>query len=206
MFDFAYTHPVIKKIGATALLAVGFFLLGFIVKITIRDFPIWFSGQSVFGVVDEMWYELIEQETNNFNATYFMSYKFTSQDGEVFTGSTKMSDLEWSGFARGDQVAILYSPTNPANNRLDDSRLVPLVICSYIPFLIFIWVCISAGIKLVKDAFQKIEPKPWLTENLRSWCIEKEERQRTIPAFMLSLRIILPSQLELLFKKCLFSI
>lgn len=165
MFDFTYPHPVIKKIGAIALFTVGLFLLGFMITISIRDFPIWFFGKNVSGVVDETWYELIEKETNDFNANYFMSYKFTSQDGEVYTGRTQMSDYEWSGLATGDEVAILYAPTNPANNRLDDSRFVPLMVCSYIPFIIFIWVCISTGIKLGKDAFQKIESQPWLTEH-----------------------------------------
>lgn len=166
MFSLALAHPSIKKIVGFALLAVNLILLGVMIKLAARDFPIWFFGEISTGIVEDKWYDLLEQESNEFNANYFLQYSFEAPDGSEYTGSTQMSAIEWSAQSIGDPITITYAPSNPANNRVDDTRFVPLMLCSYIPVFILIWILTSSGISLLKDAFEKPEEKPWLTDKL----------------------------------------
>lgn len=163
MFDFANSHPIFKKITGFVLLALGLTFLILFIRNTITDFPIWFFGRSVSGVVEEKWYELIEQEnSNDFAADYYLSYRFTAPEGEIISGSTRLAAEEWSAYVEGDEIAIVFSPIDTSNNRVDDSRFVPLLICAYIPFIFAIWFCLSTGWKILSDEFKEIESEPWI--------------------------------------------
>lgn len=166
MLDFSNTHPTVKKIIGFVLLAIGLAFLGLFVRNTISDFPIWFFGRSATGVVEEKWYNLIEQENSaDFNADYFMSYRFTSPEGNIISGSTQMAAQEWSAYVEGAEIPIVYSPINPENNRVDDSRFMPLLLCAYVPFIFLIWFCLKTGWNILSNEFKKIEPEPWIVEN-----------------------------------------
>jgi hypothetical protein len=166
MIDFSNSNPVLKKLAGFVLLIIGLAFFYLLVRNTITDFPIWFFGRNVSGVVEEKWYELIEQENSaEFAADYFISYRFTAPDGEIFSGSMKMAAQEWSAYVEGAEIPIVYSPLNPANNRVDDSRFMPLMLCAYLPFIIAIWFCLKTGWNILSEEFKKIESDPWIVKN-----------------------------------------
>lgn len=158
MLDFSNFPPIVKKAAGILILLIGLFFFGLLIRNTVRDFPIWFFGESATGVVEEKWYELISSENSNeFAANYFLSYSFKDAEGKRLTGSTSFSALEWGGFVEGDPIPIIYSSLNPKNNRVDDSRFLPLMLCSYIPFIFIVWFCLTTGYNILSAEF--IKPK-----------------------------------------------
>ncbi|MEJ2487664.1 MAG: hypothetical protein P8Y68_18245 [Anaerolineales bacterium] len=158
-----------KVLLGLLIFALGILLTFFIIKFSINDVPIWFFGKDVIGVVDEKWYELISEEgASELEFEYFVRYHFVSSDGEVFTGSASLSALDWSGLVEGRDVSIVYSPLDPANNRIDDSRYVPLLLCSYIPIIIIAYFFVTQGWNLL---FRELKQ-----EKIPHWSAKREEK------------------------------
>lgn len=166
MIDFSHYPPYVKRIAGVVLLVIGLAFLVLLVRNTITDFPIWFFGQHVNGVVEEKWYELIEQENSNeFAADYFLSYRFTDANGQIISGSSQMAAEEWSAYAEGMDIPIVYSPLNASNSRVDDSRFIPLLLCAYIPFIIVIWFSLKQARNILAEGLEKPETDSWVVEN-----------------------------------------
>ena len=134
------------------------------VNFSYQDFTIWFFGREVTGVVDELWYEFLGEEAGVQEYDYFVNYTFTDKAGQKLQGTTELSLLEWSVFREGMEVTVVYSPFNPAINRLDDSRFVPLLFCSYLPVAIIIWLTLMFGWRLFVGEVKKPEPIPRLDD------------------------------------------
>ncbi|MGD2027600.1 MAG: hypothetical protein PVI99_07270 [Anaerolineales bacterium] len=165
MSNFSTEKSLGKILGGLALLVLGLSFSFLVIKNTITDFPIWFFGDSVLGVVDEKWYEITsEEDAEELTFKYFARYNFISPDGEKITGSTSLSAQEWSALINGGAVRVVYSPLNPENNRIDDSRFRPLLLCSYIPFLILSIFFVVQGWNLLSGEFKKRESVPWRVE------------------------------------------
>jgi hypothetical protein len=165
MINFPDLNSLGKKIAGFLLLAVGLAVFIILIQNTIKDFPIWFFGESVEGVVEETWYELLGEDTAGELAfQYFVRYSFTAPNGETITGSTSLSAQEYSALNEGGEVLIVYSSLNPANNRVDDSRFKPLLLCSYIPFIILSWFGLVMGWRLLSSEFKKFETAPWAAD------------------------------------------
>jgi hypothetical protein len=166
MIDFSHYPPFIKRLAGVFLLVVGLAFLALLINNIVTDFPIWFFGQHVNGVVEEKWYELIEQENSNeFAADYFLRYRFTDADGKIISGSAQMGAEEWSAYVEGMEVPIVYSPLSSSNNRVDDSRFMPLLLCAYIPFIIAIWFSLNQARNILSEGFKKPETNSWIVEN-----------------------------------------
>ena len=151
-----------KKIAGILLFAIGLTFLIFLLKDASKDIPIWLFGRNVTGVVEEKWYELIEENNaGELSFEYFMGYSFTTPQGERMTGSSRLSAQEWVMYTEGGEVDVIYTSFNPANNRVDDSRFRPLLICSYIPFALVIWFCLIWGWNMLSEEFRKVRPVPW---------------------------------------------
>lgn len=159
MVDTAKYHSLPKKTAGFVLLAIGLLFLIILLRNIVHDFPIWFFGRRVPGVVEETWYEVIEEsDAGELSFKYFMRYSFTTPNGETLEGSTSLAAQEWSALSEGSEVPIVYSPFNSLNNRLDDSRFVPLLLCAYIPFIFITWFSLATGWNLLSEAFRKPEP------------------------------------------------
>lgn len=128
----------------------------------LKDFPIWFFGRDATAVIVENWLEK-ENENDLHDTTYqyYVRYRFTTPDGEVFTNTSSVSGNEWSGLGAGSEVLVAYSPFDPSNNRIDDSRYMPILICSYIPFLILCWLGLMSGWRLLDLQLKNAERQPW---------------------------------------------
>ena len=156
-----------KVLLGLVIFAIGILLTFFIIRFSMNDVPIWFFGKDVVGVVDEKWYELISEEgASDLEFEYFVRYHFVSSGGEVFTGSTSLSAQEWSALVEGRDVSIVYSPMDPANNRIDDSRFVPLMLCSYIPIIIIAYFFVTQGWSLL---FRELKQ-----EKIPHWSAKRE--------------------------------
>ena len=93
---------------------------------------------------------------------FFVDYSFEANDGETYVGTTELSVSEYGMFNEGGDVLVVYSPLNPTNNRIDDSRFVPLLFCSYLPVLLMIWLTLMYGWRLIAGEVKRPEPIPRL--------------------------------------------
>jgi hypothetical protein len=149
-------------IGGLILFVIGLALFGLFINLAVKDFPIWIFGQKVTGVVEEKGYELIEENAGELSFTYYVNYSFITNNGESLSGTSSLSALEWSALVEGDDIVIVYSPFNPDNNRIDDSRYLSLFLCSYVPFILIIWFLLKQGWNLLYREIKQPEPLPTL--------------------------------------------
>ena len=153
-----------KIIAGLVILTLGILLSVFLIKFSISDVSIWVFGKTVYGVVDEKGYELVDETAGELTFTYHAEYSFRTDDGERFTGITSLSAQEWSALIEGGDVKIVYSPFDPSNNRIDDSRFVPLLMCSYIPIILIAWFLLIQGWNLLYGEFKNAKEPHWSDE------------------------------------------
>jgi hypothetical protein len=169
-----YRHPLLRTLVGSVLLTVGLGCLTFLVINLVTDLSIWILGRRTTAEVVAAWVE----ETSEENATeqtfeYFVRYRFSTSSSEVFTRTTRVGVQEWGGLGmggpvgaiyqeqrkvpthgvgsleRGILIAVVYFPPYPAHNRLDDSRFVPLLACTYVPLIGLSWAGLTAGRNLL---------------------------------------------------------
>lgn len=117
-----------------------------------QDVPIWFFGRQTTAVIDQKWWEDYEMEKGDravYYLKYYFSYTFSTADGEVITGQSKVTEDEYLGYQEGNEITIKYSTFNPNNNRVDDTRFVPFLVCSYIPVILICAFLIIAGKEMI---------------------------------------------------------
>ena len=147
-----------KKIVGIVIFAFGLIFCFLLLKNAATDFPIWVFGRQTTGVVEKKWYELIEENNaGELSFNYFISYRFTSPNGESLFGSTRLSAQEWMTHKEGGEVGIIYASFNPSINRVDDSRFRPLLACSYIPFILIVWFSLVWGWNILSEEFRRVE-------------------------------------------------
>lgn len=143
-----------RRIFGFFILIVGALLAFLLIKDMVRDLPVWVFGQKTLATIEDKWYEnfiMEEAAKKDFNPIYLFKYKFITPDGREFFGESQVPDNEWLSYAPGGEIMVKYSRWNPNNNRLDDSRLMPFLLCSYIPFILICWFAFAAGRELVDE-------------------------------------------------------
>lgn len=151
-------------IGGLLLAALGVGLLIVFVNFSYKDFSIWFFGKEVTGMVEKTYYVQTGEADGVRTYEYYIDYFFTAQDGETYQGTTELSISEYGMFREGGDVKVLYSPVNPSINRVDDSRFMPILFCSYIPVFIIVLLLLINGWRLVSGEIVKPEPLPRLED------------------------------------------
>ena len=114
------------------LLVIGLCCATFVVANLARDVSLWAFGRRARAVVVETWVEPIDGESG---FRYFVRYQFRTADGQMITRKTSIAAQEWASLGLGGSVEVVYLPLYPAHNRLDDSRLVPVLACAYLPLV-----------------------------------------------------------------------
>jgi hypothetical protein len=114
------------------LLVIGLGCAIFVVASLARDVSLWAFGRHASAVVVETWAEPIGEESG---FQYFVRYQFQTAGGQTITRKTSVAAQEWAGLGLGAAVEVVYLPLYPAHNRLDDSRLVPVLACAYLPLV-----------------------------------------------------------------------
>ena len=135
-----YRPPVMKRIGGVLLLAIGVVVLGITLFFAAKDFPLWIFGKHAKAEVIEIWVErsdeIQERDEGELKFNFFVRYQFTTSRGQTITDTTTASATEWSGMWEGLLIDIVYFPLYPKLNRLDDSRWVLFLSCTYIPLIV----------------------------------------------------------------------
>ena len=151
-----------KKIAGVVMLVLGVLVAALVVINQFRGFPLWVMGKTVDGIVEQKWYELIEEDAaGEMTFTYHAAYSFTTSEGERLKRETSLSANEWSALNEGGQVSVVYSRFDPANNRIDDSRFRPFLACTYIPFLFVAWLFLSQGWELLTEEIAVNRAELW---------------------------------------------
>jgi hypothetical protein len=141
-----------RRIAGFIIMIVGAIISVLLLNSMAQDVPVWIFGRRVDATIVEKWWENLDMENlggNYFDIEYFFSYQFTTEDGETVIGKSKVTEDEFMGYREGGQIMIKYSPLNPSNNRLDDSRFVPFLLCSYIPFVLISIFTLAAGREMI---------------------------------------------------------
>lgn len=151
---------LIRKGVAYTLVAFGLISLSVAMTSLAKDLAIWVSGQRCAAEAVDIWVEQVPNDTGAPGSRYYLGYECTTLDGRTFTGTSRVAPQEWSGLGMGETaraayqeqasvpthdigglepsraVAVIYFPLYPAHNRLDESRLVPVLACSYTPLVL----------------------------------------------------------------------
>ena len=137
--DKEYKPPVMKRIGGVFLLAIGLVVLGFTIFFAAKDFPLWVFGRHTKAEVLDLWVEQVgglqAKQEGELQFDFFVRYQFTTPGNKVITKTTKASATEWSGMWKGLLIDVVYLPFYPDISRLDDSRWVFFLSCTYIPLI-----------------------------------------------------------------------
>ncbi len=144
-----YRPPVMKRIGGVLLLAVGLFIFTAMLYYAAQDFPLWIFGRHTQAEVVETWVErtdnIQEGEGGEFTFDFYLRYQFATSDGQIITKTSKASAIEWSGMGKGQSIDILYFPLYPNLNRLDNSRWVFFLSCTYLPLIVISLIGLRVG-------------------------------------------------------------
>jgi hypothetical protein len=138
--DREYRPPIMKRIGGVFLLGIGLVVLAFTLYFAAQDFPLWVFGKHTKAEVVEIWVERVgeaqERDEGELKFDFYVRYQFTTPGGRVITKTTKASATEWSGMWEGLLIDVVYFPLFPQLNRLDDSRWILFLSCTYIPLIV----------------------------------------------------------------------
>lgn len=136
-----------------------FLILGGVLSVLLvqslrHDVPIWFFGQKVPATIEETyWGDLnLDGENRNRDARnleYYFKYQFTTSKGEIIIGTSKVTEEDFLIYYPGSEIMIKYSSLNPSENRIDDSRFVPFLLCTYIPFILICLFILVAGKEMI---------------------------------------------------------
>jgi hypothetical protein len=141
-----------RRIAGFIIMIIGAILFVMLVNSMAQDVPVWVFGRRVNATIVEKWWENLDMENldgNYIDIEYFFGYQFITNDGETVIGKSKVTVDEFMGYQEGGEIMIKYSPLNPSDNRLDDSRFMPFLLCSYIPFILISIFSLVAGRELI---------------------------------------------------------
>jgi hypothetical protein len=133
------------------LLVAGLVCLVFVVYSLGRDISVWVLGRQVDAEVIELAVVRtsgIDEQELTFD--YYVTFRFTTPDGQSIVNTVKADVREWGALNEGGPVSVVYFPLYPAHNRLDDSRFVSLLACSYLPLMVASWVALGIGLYLIQ--------------------------------------------------------
>lgn len=134
------------------ILAVGVILTILVLNSLLNDVPVWFFGRKVDATVEDKWWEDLDLENPEqgvLNIKYFLEYQFVTSKGEVVVGRSQVTEEEYLSYQPGSELAVKYSLLNPSANRIDDSRFVPFLLCSYTIFIIVSLFVLAAGREMI---------------------------------------------------------
>jgi hypothetical protein len=83
-------------------------------------------------------------------ATDFYTGEEVGASAPVYQEQAHLSEFSEGGLMSAEEVRVVYFPLFPAHNRLEESRFVPLLACTYVPFLAVAGLLLVAGRYLLK--------------------------------------------------------
>ena len=145
-----------KALRGLFLLAAGLFSMVLLLNSLAPQVARWVLGERVMAEVVDSWTEPVgDAEDGVLDFRYFVRYRFTTANGTVITNTAPVSMSEWSGLGEGSRVAVVYFPSRPDRNQLDESRYALLLSCSYVPFLAASGLALVAGFRQMRSLFTR---------------------------------------------------
>ena len=141
----------IRILGVVVLL-FGVLLAVMLVSSMWVDVPIWFFGSTVSATVEDKYWEILDMEDDNreqLTYEYYFQYGFSTLNGEMFSGVSKVTEEEFLGVEVGGTIPVRYSKLNPEQSRVDDARFLPFHICSYAVFIVICLFSLVAGREMI---------------------------------------------------------
>jgi hypothetical protein len=68
----------------------------------------------------------------------------------VYQEQEHLTEFNAGGLATAGDVSVIYFPLYPAHNRLEESRFIPLLACTYVPLLIAGGIMLLLGRQLLQ--------------------------------------------------------
>lgn len=153
--------PPIKMLLGALLVLIGLICLGTVVFSLAQDLPLWVLGRRAEAEVIDAWLERTStNREGELSFQYFVRYQFTAPNGRVFTRVSSVGVNEWGSLERGGVIVVVYFPLYPAQNRLDDSRFIPLVACTYVPVVFVGLAGLVVGWRLLRPTLVRSKGEP----------------------------------------------
>ena len=147
---FQERRPGRVLVGALLLLA-GLLCLAFVLYSLGRDISVWVLGRPVEAEVVELSVVRTSgSEEQEMTFDYYVTYRFTTPGDRSIVNRVKAGVREWGALNEAGPVSVVYFPLYPAHNRLDDSRFVSLLACSYLPLMVASWAALGVGLYLIQ--------------------------------------------------------
>ncbi|HKJ28386.1 MAG TPA: DUF3592 domain-containing protein [Anaerolineales bacterium] len=148
------------RIFGIGILVIGLVLAGMLINSLWKDIPLWIFGRTTNATITAKYWgdfditnpDLANNDLANLvslNMQYFFEYEFTMPTGETYLGKSEVTEQEFIGYGEGSAISVRYSILDPANSRIDDSRFVPFLICTYSVFLIITLFTLAAGREMI---------------------------------------------------------
>ena len=140
-----------KVLAGVLMMIFGLACLGFALFALGRDLSVWVLGRQVDAQVVELSVvRTSSSDEQEMTFDYYVTYRFTTAGGRSVANTVKADVREWGALTEGGPVSVVYFPLLPAPNRLDDSRFVSLLACSYLPLIVLGWAALGIGLYLVQ--------------------------------------------------------
>jgi hypothetical protein len=132
---------------------LGLACLTFLLFNLVQDLTIWVLGRPATAKV----LELSVVRTNDVDEgeltfDYFVRFQFDTSSGKVITSTSRLDVREWGALNEGGELEVVYFPLYPQHNRIDESRLVSMLACAYLPFTLFTWASLGVGWYLIRPS------------------------------------------------------
>ena len=140
------------RITGFIILGIGAVLTVLLFNSLLRDVPVWFFGRRANATIEDKWWEDLDLENTEqgvLNLKYFFQYKFETSKGDVVIGKSQVTEEEFLSYQPGGEITVKYSVLNPSANRIDDSRFVPFLLCSYTIFIVVCLFLLAAGREMI---------------------------------------------------------
>jgi hypothetical protein len=150
----------LRQLAGGLVGAIGLALLAFVALNLAQDASLWVLGRRAEAQVVDAWIEQDAEERAEAPAyRWFIRYQFQTPGGRIVAGVSRISAQELAALGHtapvdvvyagedsprgggaaiedGGRVDVVYLPAYPSHNRLDESRLVPVLACAYVPLIL----------------------------------------------------------------------
>jgi len=97
-------------------------------------------------------------------AADFYSGEQVGASAPVYQEQAHLSEFSAGGLMSASEVRVVYFPLFPTHNRLQETRLVPLLACTYVPFLAVAGALLVVGRHLLRT--EVVSEREWRIEQV----------------------------------------
>jgi hypothetical protein len=139
------------RVAGILLFVVGLVSLLYLAYSLVNDLSIWVLGRHTEAEVLELVVTRTSQaDEGELTFSYSVRYRFATPGGLIIVDTARVDVREWGALTEGGPIDVVYFPLYPQHNRIDESRYVSVLACSYVPFVLLAWGALVGGFYLVR--------------------------------------------------------